>query len=185
MKFANWKIDKIENILVEEFFDLIDKNRNHISKTFPVTVSNCNDLQKSKLFITNNIQIEKNKEGYYFYIRNLETNKLIGYICIKKIDYNISKCELAYFIDKDFEGKGVISEAVSDVIKICFNNLMLNKVFICTSKINIASQQIALKHGFQQEGILRKEFKNGNGVLEDIIYFGLLKSDYYTNENNK
>ena len=178
MKFTNWKLDKIEDILAEEFFNLIDRNINHINKTFPVTVSNCFDLEKTTEFITNNIQKEKDKTGYYFYIRNLETNNLIGYICIKKIDFNISKCELAYFIDKDFEGKRIISKAVSDVIAICFKELSMNKIFICTSKINFGSQRIALKHGFIQEGILREEFKNSEGILEDINYYGLLKSDY-------
>ena len=182
MKFTNWKLEKIENILSEEFFNLIDRNRNHIGKTFPVTVSNCIDLEKTIEFITNNIQIEKQKTGYYFYIRNLETNDLIGYICIKKIDFNISKCELAYFIDKDFEGKGIVSKAILDVIAICFKELLMNKIFICTSKINFGSQQIALKNGFIQEGILREEFKNDKGILEDIVYFGLLKSDYIKNE---
>ncbi|WP_310555214.1 GNAT family protein [Flavobacterium sp.] len=178
MKFTNWKLDKIENILAEDFFDLIDKNRNHINKTFPVTVSNCIDLEMSKSFVANNIQIEKEKTGFYFYIRNIETNHLIGYIGIKKIDYNISKCELFYFIDKDFEGKGIISKAISDVIVFCFKELLMNKIYICTSKINFGSQQIALKNKFIQEGVLRQEFKNGEGVLEDINYYGLLKSDY-------
>ena len=81
MKFTNWKLDKIEDILAEEFFKLIDRNINHINKTFPVTVSNCFDLEKTTEFITNNIQIEKDKTGYYFYIINLETTNLIGYMC--------------------------------------------------------------------------------------------------------
>ena len=54
----------------------------------------------------------------------------------------------------------------------------MNKIFICTSKINKGSQQIALKHNFQKEGILREEFKNHEGVLEDVNYYGLLKSDF-------
>lgn len=65
-----------------------------------------------------------------------------------------------------------------DVIAICFKELSMNKIFICTSKINFGSQRIALKHGFIQEGILREEFKNSEGILEDINYYGLLKSDY-------
>ncbi len=179
MKSANWKLDKIENILAEEFFDLIENNRNRIIKTFPVTVSNCNDLKATEKFITKNCQTEIERTGYYFYIRNLETNNLIGYIGIKKIDYHISKCELFYFIDKDFEGKGIISKAVSEVIGFCFQELKMNKIFICTSKINYGSQQIALKNRFVLEGTLREEFKNHEGILEDINYYGLLKSDCF------
>ena len=88
------------------------------------------------------------------------------------------KCELAYFIDQDFEGQGIISKAVSQTIGFCFKELMMNKMYICTSKINTCSQRIASKNGFQKEGVLREEFKNGKANLEDIVYFGLLKSEY-------
>ena len=178
MKFENWKTETIENILPEEFLELIQKNKNLIQRTFPVTVANCLDLEKATNFIAENKKKENNKEGYYFYIRNLETNKLIGYVCIKNVKKDVMKCEFAYFIDKDFEGQGIISKVVSLTIAHCFDELEMNKVFICTSKINKASQQIAIKHGFQQEGILREEFKNHEGILEDVVYFGLLKSDY-------
>src|SRR5690349_16408271 len=116
MKFENWKIESIANILPEEFFELIMKNKSHIHKTFPVTVSNCLDLEKTTSFIGANIQKEKDNEGYYFYIRNTETNILIGYICVKNIDMKIRKCEFGYFVDADFEGKGIISKAVAQTI---------------------------------------------------------------------
>lgn len=182
MDSINWEINTIENILPEEFYSLIIANKSHIEKTFPVTLSNCMDLEKTIAFIETNSKKEKNKEGYYFYLRHLGTGNLIGYVCIKNINYSLSKCELAYFIDKNFEGKGIISNVVSQTIAFCFNGLMMNKIFICTSKINYGSQRIALKNGFRQEGILREEFKNGAGILEDVVYFGLLKSDYNRNE---
>ncbi|MDI1254779.1 MAG: GNAT family protein [Flavobacterium sp.] len=178
MTFDNWKIDRLNDIQPEEFFNLIQKNKRHIEKTFPVTVENCSTFQKTIDFLGNNIEKEATNEGFYFYLRNTATNILIGYVCIKNINKSIFKCELAYFIDSEFEGKGIISKAVSQTLDFCFAELDMNKVFICTSLVNKGSQRIATKHGFQQEGILREEFKNCNGILEDIIYFGLLKSDH-------
>ena len=182
MSFTDWKIDRIENIHPEEFYKLIDKNRNYIGKTFPVTLANSDSPKKADDFIAVSLDKEKNKEGFYFYARDIKTNELIGYLCVKIIDYRISKCELGYFVDEDFQGKGITSKMVSDVLDFCFNELMLNKVFICTSEINIASQRIALKHNFKQEGILRDEFRNGDGELQNTVYFGLLKSEYNTHE---
>ncbi|MNE64015.1 putative ribosomal N-acetyltransferase YdaF [compost metagenome] len=103
---------------------------------------------------------------------------MIGYLCVKTIDYRVSKCEFGYFVDENYQGKGITSKMVSDALEFCFNELMLNKVFICTSEINVASQRIALKHNFKQEGILRDEFRNGDGTLQNSVYFGLLKSEY-------
>lgn len=175
--FINWKAEGVTDILAEEFYKLIDRNREHIAKTFPVTLACCADLDKATAFIADAVENQNNRENYYFYLRNLESNELIGYVCIKNIDLKILKCELAYFVDKSFEGKGIITKAVGDILDFCFSKLQMNKVFVCTSTVNMVSQRIALKHGFRQEGILREEFKNGEGVLEDIIYFGLLKSD--------
>ena len=178
MTFKNWKAERIDTTFSKEFFELIESNKSHIEKTFPVTLSNCIDLEKTDSFLEKSKRKESESEGFHFYIRNTETQKLIGYVCIKNINKTIMKCELAYFIDKNFEGKGIISQAVADTVAFCFDALQMNKVYICTSKINLASQRIATKLGFQKEGILREEFKNGKAILEDIVYFGLLKSEY-------
>ena len=182
MSFTDWKIDRIDGILPEEFYKLIDTNRNHIGNTFPVTLSDCNTLEKTQDFIEFCLEKEKNKEGYYFYSKDSLTNNLIGYLCIKNISIRISKCELAYFTDEDLQGKGITSKMVTEALEFCFNELMMNKIFICTSEVNLASQRVALKHNFQQEGILRDEFRNGNGELQNTVYFGLLKSEYIKNE---
>lgn len=178
MDFTDWKTDRIEHILHSEFYELIDKNRNHIGHTFPVTLANSDSPENAENFISVSKDREKNSEGYYFYARDIKTNNLIGYLCVKTIDYRISKCELGYFIDKDYQGKGITSKMVSDALEFCFKELMMNKVFICTSEVNLASQRIALKHNFKQEGILRDEFRNGDGTLQNSVYFGLLKSEY-------
>lgn len=174
----NWKIDKIDTVNYVDFYNMIIRNAERLKNTFPVTLSHCLNLEATMDFLKFNADKENNKENYFFYIKDLETNKLIGYLGIKSIDYKVSKCELFYFIDKDFEGKGIITKAVSEVIFYCFDNLQMNKIFICTSKVNFGSQKIAIKNGFIQEGILREEFKNGDGILEDIVYFGLIKADY-------
>ena len=178
MVFANWNMERLTDILPEEFYNLIRKNKKHIEKTFPQTLENCSSLEKTVDFLGKNIEKEETGEGFYFYLRNTETGILIGYVCIKNINKAVFKCELAYFVDHEFEGKGIISKAVSKTLDFCFGELNMNKVFICTSLVNTGSQRIATKHGFRQEGILREEFKNGNGILEDIVYFGLLKSEY-------
>jgi len=179
MTATTWKTDTIADILSEEFYALIDRNREHIRKTFPVTLRGCKDLESTKKFIGEAIDNQIWSENFYFYIRHIASNNLIGYIVVENINMDISKCELGYFVDKDFEGQGIISQSVANALNYCFGELQMNKIIICTSRTNTASQRVATKHGFIQEGILREEFKNIDGVLEDIVYFGLLKSAYH------
>lgn len=173
-----WTTHSVFEILPEEFYTLIDRNREHIRKTFPVTLANCIDLSSTIAALGDSALNEEKGENYYYYLRHVGTGTLIGYVVIKNINRTLNKCELAYFVDKEFEGRGIITKAVADVLAVSFNTLGMNKVYICTSTVNLASQQIALKHGFTKEGLLREEFRNGEGQLEDILYFGLLKTDY-------
>ena len=52
---------------------------------------------------------------------------------------------------------------------------MMNKLFIKLSPNNKASQRLAIRSGFQLEGLLRKEFRIETGEIEDIEYYGKLK----------
>ncbi|NHM07861.1 GNAT family N-acetyltransferase [Flavobacterium sp. CYK-4] len=173
-----WSIEDSKHIYPEEFFHMVQKNLDHISATFPITVKACTTLPKTQEFLNKNRRKQNENQGYYFYLRNTKTQKLIGYLCVKNINRHIRKCELAYFIDKDFQGQGITSEAVAKTVNFCFEVMKMNKVYICTSKVNAASQRIATKLGFKHEGLLREEFKNGQAILEDINYYGLLRSEY-------
>lgn len=185
METITWTTDSVHNIRPDEFYNLISRNAAHIEKTFPVTLSDCETLEKTIDFLARSIASQLRKDNYYYYLRDNETGVLIGYVCIKNINTALAKCELAYFVDQDFEGRGIITRAVANTLSVCFSRLKMNKVYICTSPVNNASQRIALKHGFTHEGILREEFKNGKGELEDIFYFGLLKSEYEAKYGNR
>ena len=70
MSFTDWKIDRIEHVLPKEFYNLVDKNSNHIGKTFPVTLVNSDSLKKAEDFLEVSSNKEKTKEGFYMYFRN-------------------------------------------------------------------------------------------------------------------
>ncbi|MGQ2983565.1 GNAT family N-acetyltransferase [Flavobacterium sp.] len=174
----SWTTHTLSEILPEEFYSLIDRNREHIARGFPVTVANTMSLGATLAASEQSAINEEKDENYYRYLRDTKTNALIGYVLVKNIDRKINKCELAYFVDKDFQGKGIITTSVANLITFCFGELGMGKITICTALDNYGSQRIAFKQGFTQEGILRREFKNGNGELEDLIYYGLLKTEY-------
>jgi len=59
METINWTTARINEILPEEFYELVSSNKTHISKTFPGTLGGCTDLEATISFIKNNIAAEK------------------------------------------------------------------------------------------------------------------------------
>ncbi len=165
------------------FFELINSNRARLKKYFPNTTKEIKTLEDSKKHLVESDKSRNAQEKYSFGIYMEE--KLIGYINVKNIDIETSKCELGYFISEKHEGKGIMTEQIRNIIKYCFETLGLLKIFLRIGEENIGSKVIAEKTGFEKEGVLRKEFKLDNGDFIDIEYYGILNQNYiYSLEKN-
>jgi len=119
----------------------------------------------------------KKKEFYIYLICDTQENyKIIGAVFIKDIDWNIPKSELGFFIDETYQGKGIVSKAVSYIIKFCFEELHLTKLIIRSAVNNKASRKVAENNHFLLEGIIRKDIKTYDGTIVDVAFYGLLKN---------
>lgn len=98
-------------------------------------------------------------------------NKVIGIVSIKNIEWRVPKCEIAYFIDKDYQGRGIISYAISWITNQCFNESKMKKIYALVGENNLGSQTVLVKNGFKQEGLLINDYRDGNGNLINSIYF--------------
>ena len=175
MTFDNFSLRPISKEDSRNYFSLIDSNRDRILKYFPKITNANKDIQSTISYIANRILSAEKKEFITLVISDDITKKIIGTILIKNIDWNIPKCELGFFIDQNYEGKGIITKSTSLVIENCFQAMKMNKIFIRAAEDNISSRRVAEKNGFIIEGVLRSDFKTFEGNLIDMIYYGLLR----------
>ncbi len=164
------------------FFELVQENMDRLLDSFPLTLANTNDEVNSELYIQSKIAEWYEQKSFSFGIWTKEESKYIGHISIKNIDWVIPKAELAYFITKDFEGKGLMSEALNVIIKFCFEELKMNRLFLRIMTDNLRSYKLAEKFGFKKEGNLRDDHRTYNGILVDLFIYGLTLEDYKTRQ---
>ena len=157
-----------------EFYALIDRNRLRLRDYFPVTTATIINLDACFKYLDNKLDQANKKEHFTFVIEDVN-QQLRGLFFIKNIDWRVPKAELAYFIDKMLEGKGIMTSALGAVVDYGFNYLQINKLFLLTATDNLPSRKIAEKNRFQLEGILRSNFKLCSGELTDMAYYGLLR----------
>lgn len=115
----------------------------------------------------------------------LEENALpIGMISVREIDWFTRCGYLAgiFISESDFRGKGYGEECLSLMIKHCFMDLGLNRLYAHILKDNQASLRVFEECGFVKEGILiQHAFKEGE--FKDVILVGLCV-DRYKKINN-
>lgn len=107
-----------------------------------------------------------------------ENDSIVGCIFLLNIDNINRSAELHIMIgNKENQGKGIGTFAVSSIVNHAFNNLNLNRLQLEVLEYNIVARNLYKKIGFKEEGIKRKAvFKNGKYV--DEIIMALLREDY-------
>ena len=102
---------------------------------------------------------------------------LIGGVGMHTWDQDVKKAQLGYWISKDHEGKGIVTDSLRQFIHFLFEKTGLNKIEIFFSPANKRSAAVAERLGFRVEGIWRQSILR-NGLYDDIVVTGLLKSEW-------
>lgn len=175
MQFDHFNIRLLEQNDAAAYFELISANRARLEDFFAGLVSRTQNWQDTELFLSG--AIEKIGERTYFPFVVIDTAKgqIAGFVDVKNIDWIIPKAELGCFMDKDYAGQGIARQALQLVTAHLFETMGFNKLFLRTHQSNNAAIALAEQCGFEQEGIIRRDYKTTKGELVDVLYYGLLK----------
>ncbi|MGM9988042.1 MAG: GNAT family N-acetyltransferase [Bacillaceae bacterium] len=124
-------------------------------------------LEEQIKLIERRIKTRKADEEYYYGIFTNENDTLIGSIHLFQVFRGPSQSAfIGYFLNKDHNGKGYMTEAVKLLVDYGFNELKLHRIEAGVMPHNIPSIRVLEKAGFHQEGLARKNV-NINGKWED------------------
>ncbi len=106
-----------------------------------------------------------------------ENGEYVGTISLKHINQTNKNAEYAIALHKDAQGKGLGTQASRELLKIAFNDLSLNKVYLDVLSDNSSAIHLYKKLGFKEEGEL-KQHVFINKEFHNLKLFGILKEDY-------
>lgn len=107
-----------------------------------------------------------------------ETDKHIGNITFQEIDWINRRAFIAYMLgDKNYSGKGIITQAVLMMMFYGFQKLNFDRIYGGVSELHGASIRICQKVGLLEEGRMRKHILR-NGEASDIIVVGSLRDEW-------
>ena len=114
-----------------------------------------------------------------------ETSQPIGMVSVREIDWTARHGYLSgiFIGELNLRGRGYGLEALSLVVKHCFMNLGLNRIYAQILKDNYASLKIFQECGFIKEGLLRQHAIK-EGQSRDVVIVGLCADQYKENYNS-
>ena len=116
-----------------------------------------------------NAKIENN-EGINWAITYKGSPKLIGILGHYRIKPEHHRAEIGYMLHKEHNGKGIITEAVQEVVKYGFNEMKLHSIEAIIDPENFGSEKVLQKCGFIKEAHFKEnEFFEGR-FIDSVIY---------------
>lgn len=119
-----------------------------------------------------------NRSFILFLLIDRNTNKIIGRCGLHNWNIEHKRAEIGYNIaEENFKRKGLMSEAVSEIIEYGFNKLNLHRIEALAGEDNIPSLKILKKNSFTKEGLLRQHRFINNKYVDSVI-FSKLHQEY-------
>ena len=135
------------------------------------------DIAEAEQMISGYNQAIHDMNGMRWGIVLKESGKLIGTCGFHAISDYHKRIEIGYDLNRDYWGKGIMSEALSLIIDYAFGNSDVNRIEAFVEPPNKASLALLGKLGFCMEGTLR-EHEMCRGNLIDIQVLSLLKKEW-------
>jgi len=159
-------------------YHAVHTNRAHLSAFLP-WVDYMNSLESMENYISHCQNLRQSGKEKSFVI--FSNRILVGRIGLHYIQAENKSATIGYWLIKNMEGNGIITQCCAKIIDLGFQEILLNRIEIKAAMKNIRSQAIPEKLGFFREGILRQA-ELVNGQFLDLYLYSLLANEWKKNE---
>jgi RimJ/RimL family protein N-acetyltransferase len=100
-----------------------------------------------------------------------ENDRYAGNVSLCRMDWNVPRVELGYWIRTPLSRRGYVTEAVDALTSFSFNALKVCRVEIHADETNTRSRRVPERLGFVLEGILRHHQRHTDGRLQNMCVY--------------
>lgn len=133
-------------------------------------------VEVTKSLVTDWITRYENPDYYNWVIELKEIGEVVGNISVVQVKERAEAVEIGYCMGQAWWGRGIMPEALTEVMRYLFDEVGMKRVGACHDSNNPKSGRVMQKAGMKYEGTLRGAGWNNQGIM-DQVWYGLLKAD--------
>lgn len=108
----------------------------------------------------------------------LYRGKLVGMVGFKSTSAVNCRTEIGYWLSEEFNGRGIVTQAVNRLCHFAFDEMKMNRVEIKCAVENTRSSNIPKRLNFIFEGVERCGERMADGGYADIEVYSKLRSEH-------
>ena len=168
------------------YYAMSQKNRSHLARYEAENVVMSIESEEDAEVVVRELAAEWRARNCFFMgAFDRETEKFVAQVYVGSVNWDLPEFEIGFFVDKDHEGRGYVTEAVRATIGFIFEHLKAHRVRMECDDTNERSRRVVERCGMAREGHIRENKKNADGTLSGTLHFGLLKREYEALDKNQ
>ena len=128
-------------------------------------------------FIATMTAIDNEAQNLRFAVVLAETDELIGDVSLWSSPNDRQQAEIGYVVNPRFQGRGYATEAVTEVLRIGFEEARLHRITANADARNTASTRVMERVGMRREAhFVQGSYEKGEWV--DEVEYGILADEW-------
>jgi RimJ/RimL family protein N-acetyltransferase len=166
------------------YYAMSQKNRTHLARyEAENVVMSIENEQDAKDILRELVAEWRARTSFFIGAFDRQTGRFVAQVYVGPVNWDLPEFEIGFFANRDHEGQGYVTEAVNAVLGFIFESLHAHRVRMECDDTNVRSRHVAERCGLVMEGHIRENRRNPDGTLSGTLYFGLLKSEFQTCED--
>jgi len=158
--------------VLEKDYELINKLHSDPIVNAFVGRDNSSSLEKAQAYILRMRGLVERQECLYWIITLKNNDHLIGSACCWNYDIENGIVEIGYELLPEFQGQGIMTEALKSVIEFIFTKMKANLITAFPSSNNLSSVAVLKKLNFTFED---KPYNCKHVNVENIVTYTLCR----------
>ncbi len=156
-----------------ELFALIERNRRELSRWLAWAQEPSAEQTIAYIARRRAAEAEHRSVGGVMVVEG----RIVGAAGLEGIDRANSCAAIGYWLDREHQGRGLMTAAAAVLVRHGFDGLQLNRIEIRTDVTNRPSRAVAERLGFRHEGSLRQAYRIAGERYSDDAVYAMLASD--------
>lgn len=161
------------------FYAVSQRNRDHLARFEARNVVNEATSEEQAEILVRELHVEWTaRRNFFLAAFEKTTGAFAAQVYVGPSNWDLPEFEIGYFVDKDHEGRGYVTEAVHAALWLVFEHLEAQRVRLECDDTNVRSYRVAERCGLVREGHIRANKRAPGGELTGTLHYGLLRSEY-------
>lgn len=175
LNFSPFPVIETERLLLRQF-QMSDAEEYHLLRSDATVMQyigrpRSKSVEDSAERIRTSLEGERNGTMIAWALIYKPTGTFIGAFGYWRTDPENHRGEIGYMLHTDWQRKGLATEALMATTEFGFRELHFHTIFAVIDPRNVASKNLLLRCGYEQEGIFKHNFY-WEGEFQDSGYFG-------------